>query len=105
VHAQEALKNPRYEDFLFVQMPETRRNIMTWLGNGLTVAQEKDEKTTGYLDTVNIPPAINKGLRPRPQKETIATGAINGFPHPSSEPKVPAAHIEELATAVATVPL
>jgi len=63
-HAQTALESPRFEDFTFVQMPETRRNVMTWLGNGLTTAQEANEKTTQYLDTLDVPPAINKGPRP-----------------------------------------
>lgn len=105
VHAQEALRSPRFEDFLFVQRPETRQNIMTWLGNGLTVAQANDEKTTEYLDTVDIPPVINKG--PRPGKNKVGVnGDANGLsPHPDSDVKVVNEHIEELTAAVATVPL
>lgn len=36
---------------------------MSWLGNGLTVAQETGKGTTAYLDEVDIPPVINKEPR------------------------------------------
>ncbi|KAI1613103.1 hypothetical protein EDD36DRAFT_488132 [Exophiala viscosa] len=105
VHAQEALKSPRFEDFLFVQRPETQQNILTWLGNGMTTAQENDEKTTGYLDTVDVPPAINKGPRPG-KKDASVNGHEDGLsPHGETEVKVVSEHIEELTAAVATVPL
>lgn len=45
-------------------MPEARENMFSWFGNGLTVAQEKGEKTTQYLDEVDVPPTINHGPRP-----------------------------------------
>ena len=44
-------------------MPEVEQNRFNWFGNGLTVAQEKSEKTTQYLDDVDIPAAINHGPR------------------------------------------
>lgn len=101
-------------------MPETRRNPMAWLGNGLSEAQEKDEKTTGYLDTVDIPPAINTG--PRPGKKGVVNGVdvngvnISGGGHAeetngvnglalSGQGKVDSMHAEELSAAIATVPL
>ncbi|KAL6243916.1 hypothetical protein RBB50_009350 [Rhinocladiella similis] len=52
VHAQEVLKSPRFEDFVFVRMPETRHNIMNWLGNGLTTAQENNEETTTWTTSI-----------------------------------------------------
>lgn len=105
VHAQEALKSPRFEDFLFVQRPETERNIMTWLGNGMTTAQENDEKTTGYLDTVDIPPAINRGPRPGKKNASVNGNADGLAPDEDTEVEVVSEHIEELSAAVATVPL
>ncbi|RSL94534.1 hypothetical protein CDV31_014277 [Fusarium ambrosium] len=64
VHAKHAMENPRFEDFHYVRMPEVEGNRFNWFGNGLTVAQEKSEKTTQYLDDVDIPPIINHGPRP-----------------------------------------
>ncbi|KAF4999687.1 hypothetical protein FDECE_11441 [Fusarium decemcellulare] len=64
VHAQRAMENPRFEDFHYVRMPEAEGNRFNWFGNGLTVAQERNEKTTQYLDDVDIPPIINHGPRP-----------------------------------------
>lgn len=75
VHAQEALRHPRYEDFSYVPMRETWRNPMSWLGNGLTTAQENNEKTTGYLDTVDVPPVINTG--PRLSVNGIKEGGVD----------------------------
>lgn len=101
LQAQEAFANPRYEDFIYVQMPETETNPLAWFGNGMTVAQEKDEKTTGYLDDVEIPPVINHGPRPN----------LNGLPHHFQEvaidkelPKAIENHIEEMGQAQATMP-
>ncbi|KAI8717009.1 hypothetical protein NCS52_00996100 [Fusarium sp. LHS14.1] len=64
VHAQQAMENPRFEDFRYVRMQEVEQNRFNWFGNGLTVAQEKREKTTQYLDDVDIPLIINHGPRP-----------------------------------------
>lgn len=58
------MENPRFEDFRYVRMPEAEQNRFNWFGNGLTVAQEKSEKTTQYLDDVDIPTTINHGPRP-----------------------------------------
>jgi hypothetical protein len=33
---------------------------MGWLGNGMTLGQVEDTKTTGYLDTVDKPKPIKK---------------------------------------------
>ncbi len=105
VHAQEALANPRYEDFIFFHRPEARRNFMSWLGNGLTTAQENDEKTTGYLDTVNIPPIINKGPRPGKQVNGVSDKEGRSAMQASTDSKVVSEHIEQLSEAVATIPL
>ncbi|KAJ4168427.1 hypothetical protein NW754_010338 [Fusarium falciforme] len=58
------MENPRFEDFRYVRMPEVEQNMFNWFGNGLTVAQEKSEKTTQYLDDVDIPAVINHGPGP-----------------------------------------
>lgn len=63
LNAQTALKHPRYEDFEYSYLPQTRVNPLSWLGNGLTVAQETGKGTTAYLDEVDIPPIINKEPR------------------------------------------
>jgi len=60
LNAQTALKYPRYEDFEYSYLPQTRANPLCWLGNGLTVAQETGKGTTAYLDEVDIPPIINQ---------------------------------------------
>jgi hypothetical protein len=63
VHAQQALRNPRFEDFQYVHLPTAQDNILCWLGNGLTMAQKEEGNTTKYLDMVDIPPVINSGPR------------------------------------------
>lgn len=69
VHAQEALRNPRFEDFTYVQRLDTKENILAWIGNGLTISQHRGEDTTTYLDTVDIPPIVNQGPRPCQQQD------------------------------------
>lgn len=59
IHAVEAFENPRYEDFNYEYLPEIENNLFGWLGKGLTLAQEHEKVTTGYLDTVDKPPVIN----------------------------------------------
>ena len=63
LNAQTALRYPRYEDFDYTYLPQTSQNPLSWLGNGLTVAQERGKGTTAYLDEVDIPPILNKELR------------------------------------------
>jgi hypothetical protein len=108
VHAQEALKNPRFEDFHYIHLPETRRNNMAWLGNGMTTAQESGDKTTTYLDTVDIPPPINHGPRP-PLEVGGHKEAKNGLSSATLKDHTATAaaadHIEDLSAAMATVPL
>jgi hypothetical protein len=58
IHAVVAFENPRWEDMDYTYLPETEDNHMTWLGKGLTLAQEHDKVTTEYLDTVNHPPVL-----------------------------------------------
>lgn len=58
IHAVVAFQNPRWEDMDYTYLPETEENHMTWLGKGLTLAQEHDDVTTEYLDTVNHPPVL-----------------------------------------------
>lgn len=65
------MDNPRFEDFRYVRMPELEENMFNWFGNGLTVAQEKHEKTTQYLDDVDIPPVINRGPRPEVNRSQV----------------------------------
>ena len=59
IHASVAFENPRWEDFNYTYMPETEENPLAWLGNGLTLAQQREEVTTEYLDTVDKPPVVN----------------------------------------------
>lgn len=59
------MESPRFEDFRYTRMPEVKDNIFSWFGNGLTIAQERRERTTQYLDEVDIPPTINHGPRPK----------------------------------------
>lgn len=63
------MENPRWEDFRYARMPDVKENRFTWFGNGLTVAQERGEKTTEYLDDCDVPPVINPGPRPKAQSE------------------------------------
>lgn len=58
-HGVVAFKNPRFEDFVFEYMPETKENPLAWLGNGHTLSQHENRVTTDYLDEVDYPPVIN----------------------------------------------
>ncbi len=60
LHAQVVLEYPRFEDYEYKLLPITNGDPMAYFGNGLTVSQEQGEKTTSYLDDVDIPPIINK---------------------------------------------
>jgi hypothetical protein len=75
VHAQRTFESPRFEDFEYTPLPHTKEFPMCWLGNGLTVAQEENKSTTSYLDTVDIPPAINNIER------AIGANGANGVKH------------------------
>ncbi|GAB7356257.1 hypothetical protein MBLNU459_g7069t2 [Dothideomycetes sp. NU459] len=59
IHGVVAFENPRWEDFNYEYLPETEENQLSWLGNGITLAQQEDRVTTSYLDTVDVPPVIN----------------------------------------------
>lgn len=59
LHAIYAYDNPRWEDFDYTYLPETEKNHLFWLGNGLTVLQEQGEHTTEYLEEVDKPPVVN----------------------------------------------
>lgn len=58
IHAVVAFDNPRYEDYNYTYLPETEDNIFSWLGKGLTIAQDEGRATTTYLDFVKQPPVI-----------------------------------------------
>ncbi|KAG9665052.1 FAD/NAD(P)-binding domain-containing protein, partial [Aureobasidium melanogenum] len=60
LHAAYAYENPRWEDFEYTHHKLAQGNYMAWLGNGLTMLQERNEHTTEYLDTVDKPPVINE---------------------------------------------
>ena len=75
IHAERALKHPRWEDYEYARVPEVERNAFNWLGNGLTIAQEQGMKTTGYLDEADIPPVVNPGPRP---KSGLNGNSVNG---------------------------
>jgi len=59
LHITYCYENPRWEDFEYTYLPETDNNYMSWMGNGMVLAQERNEHTTEYLDTVDKPPVIN----------------------------------------------
>jgi hypothetical protein len=80
VHAQQALRNPRFEDFTYVHLPTAQDNILCWLGNGLTVAQKEEGNTTEYLDVVDVPPIINSGPRRLDQGNTSDDGSKDKVP-------------------------
>lgn len=68
------------------------------------MAQEKDERTTKYLDTVDIPPVINKG--PRPGKNVLwangKTGASSEH-EDRNEKEAAQFHIDDVSAAIATL--
>ena len=106
VHAQQVLQSPRFEDFVYVQMPPIRDNILAWLGNGLTMAQNEGSNTTAYLDEVDLPPVINHGPRPaKPANQKIpltdiSASATNGL---GSESKVNGIYLPQGETLVEKV--
>ncbi|VUC32890.1 unnamed protein product [Clonostachys rosea] len=59
-HYMKAVNNPRWEDFRYGLVPEAGGNPMAWLGNGMTMAQQNGEKTSSFLDEVDVPPAIHQ---------------------------------------------
>lgn len=58
IHAVVAFENPRYEDFDYTYKAETEDHMFSWLGKGLTIAQDEGRTTTEYLDSVEKPPVI-----------------------------------------------
>ena len=62
IHAAYVYENPRWEDFEYTPTSETAENPMTWLGNGVTVAQEQGRHTADYLNTVDKPPVVNSDI-------------------------------------------
>ncbi|KAK7420810.1 hypothetical protein QQX98_002614 [Neonectria punicea] len=97
IHAQRAMENPRWEGFQYVRMPSVESNIFNWFGNGLTVAQKKLEKTTQYLDDVDVPPTRNHG----PWPGTNGVSAVDSVKSTDSVSEERAAHI---ASSVSTMP-
>lgn len=77
LHAAYAYDNPRWEDFEYTFAPETGDNYMSWLGNGLTLLQERNEHTTEYLDEVDQPPVVN----PLPHEVHSAPAAQKNMLH------------------------
>jgi hypothetical protein len=64
VHQRATLANPRFQDFEYVSFyggnsgdrSEGEDALLAWMSNGMILATERDESTTGYLDIVDIPP-------------------------------------------------
>lgn len=67
MHAQKALKHPRWEDFEYERLPPSNENMMAWLGMGLTRGQKHSTDTTEYLDEV---------ILPTPADENVDTGTF-----------------------------
>jgi hypothetical protein len=71
IHAQKVMETVCFEDFVYEYLDDNLRgNKMSWLGNGLTVAQEVGDPTTSYLDTVDVPPPIVEGVELWQTEET-----------------------------------
>lgn len=57
VHQRATLENPRFEDFDYCSFDSNDElDILSWMGNGMIEAQMNKTSTTGYLDTVDVPP-------------------------------------------------
>jgi len=110
VHAQQVLQSPRFEDFVYVHMPNVRENLLAWLGNGLTMAQKEGSNTTAYLDEVDIPPLINH--KPRPAKPAsqkipitdISASAANGLRNDSKANGINLPQAETLVEKMVAMP-
>jgi hypothetical protein len=64
VHQRATLENTRFEDFDYTSLYEGKdddaenaeNSLLAWMGNGMVLATQLNESTTGYLDVVDIPP-------------------------------------------------
>jgi hypothetical protein len=65
VHQRATLENPRFEDFEYGSFDDgSDLDILSWMGNGMIEAQVHKTSTTGYLDTVDIPPVPRSHMLP-----------------------------------------
>ncbi|VUC29945.1 unnamed protein product [Clonostachys rosea] len=64
VHQRATLENPRFEDFDYSSFEDEELDMLMWMGNGMISAQVDKTSTTGYLDTVDIPPVPSQEIRP-----------------------------------------
>ena len=55
VHQRATLAEPRFEDFEYSYF-DSDEDCLAWMGNGMTTATMENVSSTGYLDTVDIPP-------------------------------------------------
>ncbi|CAK7221647.1 hypothetical protein SEUCBS140593_004636 [Sporothrix eucalyptigena] len=60
VHQRATLAHVRFEDFDYRSFEDDEENCLSWMGNGRILAAELDIPTTGYLDTVDVPPVDSK---------------------------------------------
>jgi hypothetical protein len=54
-HANRALKNPRWEDWMYVKRDKTD-GLLGWMGDGWTESDRNGGDTSAYLDEADIPP-------------------------------------------------
>lgn len=73
VHQRAALEHVRFEDFEYKSFEDDEEDCLSWFGNGRIVAAELDASTTGYLDTVDVPPCPSKSLTSASTSLSLAT--------------------------------
>ena len=80
VHQRATLAHPRFEDFDYASFDgENELDILSWMGNGMIEAQLLETGTTGYLDTVDIPPIPSERqqvLMPPPHLQAAKTSMV-----------------------------
>lgn len=65
VHQRAVLSEPRFEDFDYSTFDDTDdEDFLTWMGIGMVSVQVEGRRSTGYLDTVGIPPIPWKETEP-----------------------------------------
>jgi hypothetical protein len=56
VHQRATLAHPRFEDFDYASNDADDLDCLAWMGNGMIQAQEMNLPTTGYLNSLDVPP-------------------------------------------------
>ena len=77
MHQRATLASPRFEDFEYCSFEEDESDVLSWMGNGMILAQLENRPTTSYLDDVDIPPV--PGLVSTSSSSTSASNGGDGF--------------------------